>query len=138
MFDKTPPKTEDLLLLEKAIMLLDQGIIRVSEPNNGEWVLHEWVKQAIVSYIHFKQPDKMDDYKVPYRDHTPYKYSNTPIRPCTRIVPPSHIRMGAYIGKKAVIMPSFINIGAYIDDGSMIDSFASIGSGRRDFAKKTN
>jgi 2,3,4,5-tetrahydropyridine-2,6-dicarboxylate N-succinyltransferase len=129
MLDKTPPTAENILLLDKVILLLDQGIIRVIEPCNKEWILHEWVKQAIVAYIHFKEPDMMEDYKVPYRDHTPYKYSHTPIRPCTRIVPPSHIRMGAYIGRNTVIMPSFINIGAYIDDGTMVDSFASIGSG---------
>lgn len=130
MLDHTPPSDSDLVLLEQAIALLDQGIIRVSEPSeDGTWHVNEWAKQAIVAYIHYKQPDEMSDYKVPYRDHTPYKYSKNPIRPCTRIVPPSHIRFGAYIGRRSVIMPSFINIGAYIDDGSMIDSFASIGSG---------
>ncbi len=130
MLNKVPPSDTDLLLLEQVILLLDEGSIRLCEPQaNGVWQLNEWIKQAIVAHIHYKQPDEMSDYKVPYRDHTPYKYSKTPIRPCTRIVPPSHIRQGAYIGKRCVIMPSFINIGAYIDNGTMIDSFASIGSG---------
>ena len=129
MLDRIPPSNDDLWLLDQVISLLDQGIIRVCENHNGEWVINHWAKQAIVTYIHYKQPNEMSDYKVPYRDHTPYKYSQSPIRNCTRIVPPSHIRFGAYIGKRAVIMPGFVNIGAYIDDGSMIDSFASVGSG---------
>lgn len=130
MFNGGTPTEEELSLLEQTIMLLDKGEIKVCEQlENGEWQIHEWVKQAIVTHIHYKQPDTMSDYKIPYRDHTPYKYTKTPIRPCTRIVPPSHIRFGAYIGKRCVIMPSFINIGAYISDGSMIDSFASVGSG---------
>lgn len=123
-------KSEDLEMLDQVIQMLDRGDIRVMEPSEGDnWVLHQWVKQAIVAYIHYTQAYELDDYKVPYRDHTPYKYLHSPIRSCTRIVPPSHIRFGAYIGRKTVLMPSFINIGAYIDDGTMIDSFASVGSG---------
>ena len=130
MIKHIEPSSKDLSLLEQTILLLDQGEVRVCSPQpDGNWQLNEWAKQAIIAHIHFKQPDDMSDYKVPYRDHTPYKYTKTPIRPCTRIVPPSHIRLGAYIGKRCVIMPSFINIGAYVDDGTMIDSFASVGSG---------
>ncbi|MCP8352452.1 2,3,4,5-tetrahydropyridine-2,6-dicarboxylate N-succinyltransferase [Candidatus Synchoanobacter obligatus] len=129
MLDGKNPSADQLAYLDDVIALLDKGLIRVSEFQNDNWQVNQWIKQAIVAYIHYKQPDEMADYKVPYRDHTPYKYSISPIRPCTRIVPPSHIRYGAYIGKKSVIMPSFINIGAYIDDGSMVDSFASVGSG---------
>jgi len=129
MLNKSIPTDRELAMLDTVIQLLDNGTIRVMSNETGSWVLYEWVKQAIVAYIHYKQPNDLSDYKIPYRDHTPYKYSNTPIRSCTRIVPPSHIRYGAYIGQRTVIMPSFINIGAYIDDGSMIDSFASVGSG---------
>ncbi|UTC24336.1 2,3,4,5-tetrahydropyridine-2,6-dicarboxylate N-succinyltransferase [Candidatus Comchoanobacter bicostacola] len=129
MLEKKEIDSAQFSILKSIINDLDTGTIRICAYEKGQWTTNEWVKKAIIAYIHYAKPDRLTEYSNTYRDHSIYKYSKTPIPDTIRIVPPAHIRFGAYIGKRTVIMPSFINIGCYVDDGSMIDSFASLGSG---------
>lgn len=121
----TPINTEEREVLEHIITLLDQGEIRVATYDNNTWTIHEWIKQAILAYVHYTQP-KPFNYGMQYYDHTHYKYDNQPIKG-KRIVPGAFIRYGAYISDRCIIMPSFINFGAYIGKGTQIDTYASIG-----------
>jgi 2,3,4,5-tetrahydropyridine-2-carboxylate N-succinyltransferase len=117
--------TSEMDILKNIITLLDQGKIRVATQGKDTWIIHEWIKQAIVAYIHYTKPFSLP-YGLAYSDHTEYKYAHQEISK-KRIVPTAYIRYGAYIADKTIIMPSFINSGAYIDEGTMIDTYASIG-----------
>jgi|AntRauTorckE5430_2_1112549.scaffolds.fasta_scaffold00220_6 2,3,4,5-tetrahydropyridine-2-carboxylate N-succinyltransferase len=117
--------SRDKMVILKAIMEeLDQGRLRVSEFTDT-WKTQEWIKQAIIAYIHYSEPKSLN-YGMKYRDHTAYKYDHQEIEH-SRVVPTAYIRFGAYIGHHTIIMPSFINTGAYIGHHTMIDTYASIG-----------
>ena len=119
----------ELKRLTEYLRMLDQGEIRVAEKVGDKWVVNEWVKKIILCHMAVAKPAVMAGYTTPYIDHTKYKFSDGRFPLGCRIVPPSHIRYGAYIGQRVIAMPCFVNIGAYVDEGTMIDTFASIGSG---------
>ena len=120
-------------ILDYIIDELNQGTIRVCEKRSNEWVVNQWVKKAILLYFQVTQSQiysggclKWYD-KIPPRfntefDQKEFKDNNY------RIVPGAFIRSGSYIGKNVVVMPSFINIGSYVGEGSLIDTWVTIGS----------
>lgn len=111
---------------------LDNGEITVASKDSGMWEVNEWVKKAIL--LNFK----ITDSKVyqsginTWYDKIDQKFQNSTgeeiKQVATRLVPGSYIRKGAYIGRNTVIMPSFINIGAHVGDGTLVDTWATIGS----------
>ncbi|WP_316354223.1 2,3,4,5-tetrahydropyridine-2,6-dicarboxylate N-succinyltransferase [Candidatus Trichorickettsia mobilis] len=115
------------------IDLLNLGIIRVCEYRNNNWVVHQWIKKAILLYFQINKSQIYSGDSIKWYDKVPPKFSSASDEQefknygC-RIVPGAFIRTGAYIARNVVVMPSFINIGAYIDEGSMIDTWATIGS----------
>ena len=118
--------------IKETIELTDQGKIRVAEKKDGTWIVNQWVKKAIL--LSFKI-NKMEILRGPYTswyDKVPGKSVNWKEEDWKnagyRHVPNGVVRKGSYIAKNAVLMPCFINLGAYVDEGTMIDTWASVGS----------
>ena len=124
--------TEIVRAVDETIKNLDAGIVRVAEKVNGEWIVNEWVKKAVL--ISFRINDNKI-LKGPYTswfDKVEGKTVNWTqedwIKAGYRHVPNGTVRKGSFIGKGVVLMPSFVNIGAYIDEGTMVDTWATVGS----------
>lgn len=118
--------------INQSITLLDSGKARVAEKISGEWVIHQWLKKAVLLYFRTHDNAVMDGGFTQYFDKVPLKFQqdNTAELQAAgvRIVPPAVARKGAYIAPNTVLMPSYVNIGAYIDSGTMIDTWATVGS----------
>lgn len=118
--------------VSEALSCLDSGQCRVAEHINGEWVVHQWLKKAVLLSFKLFPNEVMDAGCSQFYDKVPLKYqgySNEAFQKAgVRIVPGAVVRKGAYIGKNTIVMPSFVNIGAYIDEGVMVDTWATVGS----------
>ena len=119
-------------LIQETIDLLDNGKIRVAEKRGDKWQVNQWIKKSIL--LSFRV-NKMKASKGPYStwydkvDGKTQGWSEEQVKKAGfRYVPNGVIRKGAHIGKIVVLMPSFINVGAYVDEGTMIDTWASVGS----------
>ncbi|WP_374698790.1 2,3,4,5-tetrahydropyridine-2,6-dicarboxylate N-succinyltransferase [Wolbachia endosymbiont (group B) of Limnophora tigrina] len=120
------------IAIKEVVELLDSGKIRVAEKlSSGEWVVHKWIKQAILLHF-FTEENKIIDNTNCWFDKIGNKFSEwNEEKFCQlkiRAVPGCFVRRSAYIGKNVVLMPSFINVGAYVDSGTMIDTWSTIGS----------
>ena len=111
---------------------LDKGLIRVSEKINGNWIVNQWIKKAIL--LSFRLNDN-EILKGPYStwfDKVPGKTINWSkedhVNAGFRFVPNGVVRKSAYIAKGVILMPSFVNLGAYVDEGTMIDTWSTVGS----------
>lgn len=111
---------------------LDQGKLRIAEKIGTEWLVHEWIKKAILLYFRTNQNKPIVGGFTAFYDKIPLKYASAShpdfVQQGVRIVPPATIRFGAYLAPKVVVMPSYINIGAYVDEGTLIDTWATVGS----------
>lgn len=122
--------------IKKAVLetigLLNEGTLRIAEKKDNQWIVHQWLKQAILLSFRMSANQLFDAGFTHYFDKIPLKYTDINKEQLqkqqVRIVPNACIRKGAYIAKNTVVMPSFINIGAYIDKGCMIDTWATVGS----------
>lgn len=124
--------------VDTALDLLDKGEARVAEPKDGakagEWQVNQWLKKAVL--LSFRLNDMAIIQGGPggavWWDKVPSKFTGWTAdnfrAAALRAVPGSIVRRGAYIGKDVVLMPSFVNLGAYIGDGTMVDTWASVGS----------
>jgi 2,3,4,5-tetrahydropyridine-2-carboxylate N-succinyltransferase len=112
--------------VRETIDLLDNGKIRVAEKINGEWIVNEWIKQAILLYFPIQEMQVMEVGPFEYYDKIPLKknYKEKGVR----VVPPATARYGSYIEPGAILMPSYVNIGAYVGSGTMVDTWATVGS----------
>lgn len=123
---------ELLAAVNEVLSCLDSGQYRVAEKINEDWVVHQWIKKAVL--LSFKLfPNQIVDAgfcqfydKVPlkYQGYTEEQFQQTGVR----VVPNAVVRKGAYVAKNSILMPSFVNIGAYIDEGVMVDTWATVGS----------
>ena len=115
-----------------AIALLNSGKARVAEKIAGEWVVHQWLKKAVLLFFRLHNNDVIEGAESRYYDKVPLKYSNYTAEQFAndgaRIVPPAAVRTGTFVGKNAVVMPSYVNIGAFVDEGTMVDTWATVGS----------
>ena len=111
---------------------LDEGTLRVAEKIGGDWVVHQWVKKAVLLSFRIESNKVMGQAPLRFYDKAAMKFAdldeNDFARSGVRVVPPACARKGAYIGKNVVLMPSYVNVGAYIDEGSMVDTWATVGS----------
>ncbi len=121
--------------VDTALAMLDSGEGRVAEPNgNGGWHVNQWLKKAVLLSFRLNDNVVMDGGSAgtPAFDKVPSKFAGwdeARFRDAGfRVVPGAVARQGAHIGKNVVLMPSFVNIGAYVGDGTMVDTWASIGS----------
>ncbi|BFT31203.1 2,3,4,5-tetrahydropyridine-2,6-dicarboxylate N-succinyltransferase [Alteromonas sp. D210916BOD_24] len=116
----------------QAIDLLNSGNARVAEKIAGEWVVHQWLKKAVLLFFRLHNNDVIEGAESKYYDKVPLKYTHYTAEQFAaegaRIVPPAAVRTGTFIGKNAVVMPSYVNIGAYVDEGTMVDTWATVGS----------
>jgi 2,3,4,5-tetrahydropyridine-2-carboxylate N-succinyltransferase len=114
------------------VELLDSGKLRVAEKKNGEWRTNEWAKKAVLLSFRLEDNDVMEDGYTKYYDKVPSKFAGYDRKTFQdagfRVVPPATVRYGAYIAKNVVLMPSFVNIGGYVDEGTMVDTWATVGS----------
>lgn len=118
--------------LQEIFLQLDTGKLRVAEKINGEWLTHQWIKKAILLSFKVHDNQVMPDALTHYYDKVPLKYAEateqTFQQSSVRVVPPAHVRYGAYIGANTVLMPSYVNVGAYVDEGVMVDTWVTVGS----------
>lgn len=116
----------------QAIAMLNRGEARVAEKVAGEWVVHQWLKKAVLLYFRLHDNAVMDGAESRFFDKVPLKYSDYTheqfVADGVRVVPPATVRTGVYVGKNAVLMPSYVNIGAYVGEGTMVDTWATVGS----------
>jgi 2,3,4,5-tetrahydropyridine-2,6-dicarboxylate N-succinyltransferase len=130
----TPRKVETHVreAVHEAINLLDAGKARVAEKKNGQWVVNEWLKKAVLLYFRIEDNQLIRGGYTNYWDKVPAKfadYSSKQFRDGGfRVVPPAAVRKGSYIAPSAVLMPSYVNIGGYVDEGTMVDTWATVGS----------
>ena len=118
--------------VESAIQMLESGKQRVAEPTKTGWQVNEWLKKAVLLYFRCNDMQIMDGAPGPYWDKVPTRFEDfdeADFRDLgARIVPGAVIRRGAHIGKDVVLMPSFVNIGAHVGVGTMVDTWATVGS----------
>ncbi len=118
--------------VSEAIALLDRGQARVAEKKDGQWILHEWLKKAVLLSFRIEDNVFMKGGFTNYYDKVSAKYADASSRDFreggVRVVPPATVRKGAYIASGVVLMPSYVNIGAYVDSGTMVDTWATVGS----------
>ncbi len=121
--------------VEETLARLDAGQLRVAEKRDGQWVVHQWAKKAVL--LSFRLSDNVpmgfgDGEPFAFYDKVPTKFAGwteTQFREAgVRVVPPAVARRGAYIARNVVLMPSYVNIGAFVDEGTMVDTWATVGS----------
>ena len=112
--------------VRETIELLDKGKIRVAEKKEQEWVVNEWVKQAILLYFPIQEMKVMEVGPFEYYDKIPLKKNWKEAG--VRVVPPATARYGSFIESGAILMPSYVNIGAYVGSGTLVDTWATVGS----------
>jgi 2,3,4,5-tetrahydropyridine-2-carboxylate N-succinyltransferase len=120
-------------MVEDVIRLLESGRERVAEPAAGGWRVNEWLKKAVLLYFRCNDMQLMPaGAPGPFWDKVPTRFEGfdeTSFRDLgVRVVPGAVVRRGAYLGKDVVLMPSFVNIGAHVGAGTMVDTWATVGS----------
>jgi 2,3,4,5-tetrahydropyridine-2,6-dicarboxylate N-succinyltransferase len=112
--------------IEEAVGLLDRGEARVAEKRDGEWVVNEWTKKAILLYFRLRKVAPMDVGGLHFLDKIPVKsdYAERGVR----VVPPGVARFGSYLAEGVVLMPGYVNIGAWVGPRTMVDTWATVGS----------
>jgi len=124
--------SEQLRAIEHVINELDQGKLRVAEKINGQWVTHQWIKKAVLLYFRTHDNKSISGGEARYFDKVPTKFDNYTDADFQaggfRVVPNAVARKGSFIGKGVVLMPSYVNIGAYVGEGTMVDTWATVGS----------
>ena len=124
---------EDLGRLEEArsavtdtIARLDRGEVRVAERVDGQWVVNEWVKRAILLYFRLAGLETSHAGPLEFHDKIPTKTGLAEAG--VRLVPPGTIRYGAFCEPGGVVMPGYVNIGAWVGSGTLVDTWATVGS----------
>ena len=119
--------------VERVIEGIENGEFRVAEPDgNGGWTVNEWLKKAVLLYFRTQDMEVVESYPAPFWDKIPARFAEFD-EPAfrqlgARVVPGAIVRRGAHIGKDVVLMPSFVNIGAHVGEGTMVDTWATVGS----------
>ena len=117
--------------IRKTLSNLDTGKLRVAEKKDDVWVVHQWIKKAILLSFRLSPNTLILDHGISY-DKIPLKFEHWTEAEFAnagfRVVPGAIVRHSAYIAPDAVLMPSFVNVGAYIGNSTMIDTWATVGS----------
>ena len=118
--------------VDAALSALNTGTVRVAEKVGDDWIVHQWLKKAVLLSFRLSDNQTMQAGELKFFDKVQPKFSNLSddeMRATgVRVVPPAVARHGAFIGKNVVLMPSYVNIGAYVGEGSMVDTWATVGS----------
>jgi 2,3,4,5-tetrahydropyridine-2-carboxylate N-succinyltransferase len=113
-------------VVEETITALDRGELRVAEKLDGEWLVHDWVKKAILLYFRLRRMEPQEVGPFVYHDKIPLKrdYAERGVR----VVPPATARFGSFLSEDVILMPSYVNIGAWVGPRTMVDTWATVGS----------
>ena len=118
--------------VDAAIGLLDRGEARVAEPVDGDWQVNEWLKKAVLLSFRLRDNARIEHAPNPYYDKVPLKYADYTAedfaRDGVRVVPDAQARHRAYVPPDVVLIPSYTHIRAYIGTGTMVDTWATVGS----------
>jgi len=125
------PQVKDSVMA--VIDLLDMGELRVAERTDGQnWITHQWVKKAVLLSFRLEDNQFIKGGYTNYYDKVPSKFADFNSKDFReggfRVVPPAAVRKGSYIARNVVLMPSYVNIGAYVGEGTMVDTWATVGS----------
>jgi 2,3,4,5-tetrahydropyridine-2,6-dicarboxylate N-succinyltransferase len=112
---------------EETIAALDRGEVRVAEPEGDDWRVNGEVQEAILDYFRERQMEPREVGPFEYHDKIPLKSGYDELG--VRVVPPATARYGAFLSRGVVLMPSYVNIGAWIGPNTMVDTWATVGSG---------
>ena len=120
------PGELDAAAVEEAVGMLDRGEARVAEPDGDGWTMNEWAKKAVLLYFRVRDLETTEVGPFEYHDRLPLKrgYEGQGVR----VVPPATARYGAYLSRGVVLMPSYVNIGAWVGPGTLVDTWATVGS----------
>ena len=117
---------EDKQVINDSIRLLDEGLIRVAEKTASGWITHEWIKKSILMYFKITTNQLIQSGDINYFDKIPLKKWTEKSQ--LRAVPGALARYGSHIEAGVILMPSYVNIGAYVASGTMVDTWATVGS----------
>jgi 2,3,4,5-tetrahydropyridine-2-carboxylate N-succinyltransferase len=112
--------------VEDVIEALDKGILRVAEPHGDEWKVNGWVKKAVILYFPMREMKTTVAGPLEFHDKIDLKHNYSELG--VRVVPHAIARYGSYVARGVIMMPSFINIGARVEEGTMVDTWATVGS----------
>jgi 2,3,4,5-tetrahydropyridine-2-carboxylate N-succinyltransferase len=112
---------------DDVIAALDRGEARVAEPDGEDWKVNADVQGAILDYFRERQMEPEEVGPFAYNDKIPLKTNYDELG--VRVVPPATARYGAYLSRGVVLMPSYVNIGAWVGPNTMVDTWATVGSG---------
>ena len=111
------------------VELVDKGKLRVATPpttEGGEWTVNAWIKQSILLYFGVRAMETMEVGPFEFHDKIPLKTDLA--SQGVRVVPPGTVRYGAHMEPTSILMPGYVNIGAYVGAGTMVDTWATVGS----------
>lgn len=112
---------------DDVIAALDRGDVRVAEPEGDDWRVNADVQAAILDYFRSRQLEPLELGPFEYHDKIPLKSGYEKLG--VRVVPPATARYGAFLSRGVVLMPSYVNIGAWVGPNTMVDTWATVGSG---------
>jgi 2,3,4,5-tetrahydropyridine-2-carboxylate N-succinyltransferase len=112
--------------IHEVIDQLDRGILRVAQKESGQWKVNDWVKKAVILFFPIRKMETIETPPFEFHDKIPLKsgYKAKGVR----VVPHAIARYGSHISKGVIMMPSYVNIGAYVGEGTMVDTWATVGS----------
>jgi 2,3,4,5-tetrahydropyridine-2-carboxylate N-succinyltransferase len=130
------PETKGVVrdAVEEVLDLLDKGELRIAEKQGGAWIVNQWLKKAILLSFRLNEPHRIEGGPggASWWDKVPTKFTKWKAKDFKeagfRVVPGAVVRHSAYIAPGAVLMPSFVNLGARVESGTMIDTWATVGS----------
>lgn len=112
--------------IREVVGLLGCGRLRIAEKIDGQWIVNEWLKKAVIMFFPINKMEVSKSGIFEYHDKIALKDGFE--QAGVRVVPPAAVRYGAFINRGVVLMPSYVNIGAYVDSGTMVDTWATVGS----------
>jgi 2,3,4,5-tetrahydropyridine-2-carboxylate N-succinyltransferase len=112
---------------EETIAALDRGEVRVAELDGDDWRVNGDVQAAILDYFRLRRMEPREVGPFEYHDKIPLKSGYAELG--VRVVPPATARYGAFLSRGVVLMPSYVNIGAWVGPNTMVDTWATVGSG---------
>jgi 2,3,4,5-tetrahydropyridine-2-carboxylate N-succinyltransferase len=127
-------KGEVRLAVDAAVAALDCGNARIAEQRSGDWIVHQWLKKAVLLSFRLNPMEAISGAPggAHWWDKVPSKFAGWGKKDFAaggfRAVPGAIVRRGAYVAPGAVLMPSFVNIGARVGEGTMVDTWATVGS----------
>jgi 2,3,4,5-tetrahydropyridine-2-carboxylate N-succinyltransferase len=113
--------------VEQLIAALDRGEVRVAEPDGDDWRVNAEAQEAILEYFRLRKLKPQEVGPFEYHDKIPLKRDYKKLG--VRVVPPAVARYGSFLSPGVVMMPSYVNIGAWVGPRTMVDTWATVGSG---------